>query len=242
MSDFDPMSNSAGKARDALLFALGDSDSDVDVVARIGRVCVELLPVDGVSVSLMTGTDQREILYASDEVVARIEAVQFSLGEGPCFEAFETRRPVLITDLRGATIPAWPMFATEMAGQPVGAIFAFPLISGAISLGAMDLYREHTGWLSTADIAIALQAVDIVTIAVLDLQSNSSDTPWWTALPTHRAQVDQAIGMLIAAFRISAPHALARLRGYAFATGRLVDEIADDLVARRLAPADLDQP
>jgi len=46
--------------------------------------------------------------------------------------------------------------------------------------------------------------------------------------------------MLIAEFRISADHALARLRGYSYMTGRLVDEAADNLVARRPAP-DLDQ-
>ena len=58
--------------------------------------------------------------------------------------------------------------------------------------------------------------------------------------PPTRPQIRQAAGMLIAEFRISADHALARLRGYSYMTGRLVDEAADNLVARRPAP-DLDQ-
>jgi hypothetical protein len=56
-----------------------------------------------------------------------------------------------------------------------------------------------------------------------------------------REQVHQATGMLIAALRIPAAQALVRLRGYAFATGRLVDDVARDIVARRLSPFDLDK-
>ncbi|MDO3647797.1 GAF domain-containing protein [Nocardia mangyaensis] len=239
MSDQD----SILEARAALLSALDSSRDGVDAVARLGRMCVDLLPVDGASISLMADTNIRETLYTSDEVVARIDAVQFSLGEGPCFEAFQTRRPVLVADLR-ATNTAWPVFATEMTNEAVGAIFAFPLISGAISLGAMDLYREQPGWLSAAEVAIALQTVDIVTLAVLEMQMNVLDQPqsWWTDLPSSRGQVHQATGMLIAEFGISAAHALARLRAYSFTTGRLVDDVADDLVARRLTPADLEKP
>ncbi|MCU1641324.1 MAG: hypothetical protein JWN03_1599 [Nocardia sp.] len=242
VGESDPTSDSVSNAREALLFALHNSDGALDAVAQLGRSCVELLPIDGASISLMTDTDRRETLYASDEVVAKIEALQFSLGEGPCFEAVRTRRPVLVADLRAATITTWPVFAAEMVGQPVGAIFAFPLIRGVISFGAMDLYREESGWLSTADVAIALQVVDIVTLALLGMRPSTSDAVWWTDLPANRTQVHQATGMLIAALDISADHALARLRGYAFATGRLVDDVADDLVARRIDPLALDQP
>lgn len=202
---------------------------------------MELLPIDGASISLIIDTNNRETLYASDEVVARIEAVQFSLGEGPCFETFTTHRPVLVADLQTATRRTWPVFAAEMIGEPVGAIFAFPLLAGAGSLGAMDMYSERAGWLSTVDVAIALQVVDIVTLALVEMQMNAWDVSRWTDVPTNRAQVHQATGMLIAELGVAPEHALARLRGHAFAAGRLVDDVADDLVARRLLPADLDQ-
>ncbi|MEU0539985.1 GAF and ANTAR domain-containing protein [Nocardia sp. NPDC005978] len=231
-----------GGAREALLAELARSLDGMDAVARLGDKCVELLPVDGVSISLIVDTERRETLYASDEVVTRIEAMQFTLGEGPCFEAFTTHRPVLVSNLRTATPTAWPIFAAEMTRQPVGAIFAFPLLGGARGLGAMDLYRKQPGWLSTADLAIALQAVDIVTLALLEMQMNGSDPPRWIDVPTSRHQVHQATGMLIAEFRVSPEEALARLRGYCFVTGRLIDEVADDLVARRLKPTDIDQP
>jgi hypothetical protein len=47
--------------------------------------------------------------------------------------------------------------------------------------------------------------------------------------------------MVMAALHLPAAAALARLRGYAFTADRLVDEVAGDVVARRLSPFDLDR-
>lgn len=243
MTDPPGRSESLDPVRAAITAALHDQASGVEVVRRLCQACLDLLPVDGASVSVMTDTDNRETLYASDEVIAHVEAVQFTLGEGPCFEAFHAGRPVLVPDLAAAVALSWPLFAAEMVDQPVAAVFAFPLQSGAIRIGAMDLYRRTPGWLSAEQIAIALYAVDIAALALLAAQAGALDEDGqvWADLPLHREQVHQATGMVIAALGVSAAQALARLRGYAFAAGRLVDDVARDIVARRLSPYDLDQ-
>lgn len=231
------------RLRAAVGHALREHADVLDPVARLCRACVQLLPVDGASVSLMTGSENRETLYASDPIIDRIETLQFSLGEGPCFEAFTTRRPVLVTDLPAHPAAAWPVFATQMADQPVGAIFAFPLVHGAARVGAMDLYRTHPGWLTQAELAIALQVADIAASALIGPGATGSatelDETWLEALPFHREQVHQATGMLIAEHRIPADQALALLRGYSFAAGRTVEEVAADLVGRRLHPREV---
>ncbi|WP_424187087.1 ANTAR domain-containing protein [Actinokineospora sp. G85] len=83
--------------------------------------------------------------------------------------------------------------------------------------------------------------MDIATLVLLGLRVGEIEGAW-SDLPLSHAQVHQAAGMLIAEFAIPAEQALARLRGYAFAVGRLVDDVADDLVCRRLAPAALGPP
>lgn len=232
----DPVSD----VRAAVLASLHEQPG-VSVFERVCRACLTLLPVDGASVSVMTDTARREVLFASDELSARIEAVQFSLGEGPCFEAFESGRAVLIPDLPDSSTKSWPIFAAEITGLPIGAIFAFPLQRGAIRIGAMDLYRREPGWLSPTDLAVALQFVDLLTWVLLNTQTDMVEGEQWAALSGEREQVHQATGMLIAALNIPAAQALVRLRGYAFATGRLVDDVARDIVARRLSPFDLDK-
>ncbi|WP_424187086.1 GAF domain-containing protein [Actinokineospora sp. G85] len=134
--------------RHAVITGLRGGGTGLDAIERVCRACVDLLPVDGVSVSAMTGVASRERLYASDPVADRIEALQFSLGEGPCFQAFNTQRPVFAPDVRATGAAAWPVFAAEIVTEQVGAVFAFPLVSGAISIGALDMYRRAPGWLS----------------------------------------------------------------------------------------------
>lgn len=211
------------------------------VAAQVCQACVSLLPVDGASLSVMLGTRHRQSLYASDSVMEHVEAVQFSLGEGPCFEAFETGVPVLVPDLAIDAGQSWPLFASELASTEVGAIFAFPLRRGAAEFGAMDLYRRSPGWLADAEVATALRITDIAASALLAASATDQDgeisEDWIMELTRTRAAVHQATGMVAGEFAIPTAPALALLRAYAFARGRLLDDVAADLVARRLHPA-----
>ncbi len=227
-----------------VLQALQDQPDGTGSLDQIGRACLELLPVAGASIAVMTsGTQQREVLYASDDTVDALEGLQFTLGEGPCYEAFHTGAPVLVPDLAVDVATSWPVFAHEAAmhagSQDVAAVFAFPLRTGAVSIGALDLYRTEPGWLSYDQIATALQLVDLAAMALLSIRFG--DTAEELAeLPHTRVEVHQATGMLISAWQISAEEALARLRAAAYATGRLINDIAADLVNRRLTPTDLE--
>jgi hypothetical protein len=236
-----PAGDDVAQVRTAMIAALGDSGEASAPLARVCEACVELLPVDGASVSMISGTEHRETLYATDATIAAVEDLQFTLGEGPCFDAFTYRRPVLVTDLARDSATAWPVYAAEISTYPVAAIFAFPLQSGAATFGAMDLYRREPGWLTPGELSTALQLVDLATTALLlGLMPTALDHAEFSTVPNRREVVHQAVGMLMAAHRIPTTHALDRLRGYAFASGAAVEQVAADLTSRRIRPADLD--
>lgn len=217
---------------------------DIPRLAKdVCRGCVSLLPVDGASLSIMLGTGHRENLFATDAVMERVEAVQFSLGEGPCFEAFQTGNPVLVPDLAREGGTSWPVFAAEMPTDDIGAIFAFPLRRGAARFGAIDMYREHPGWLSSSELEVALRIADVATSALLAASANGPDgesgeisAAWVLDFTRTQAIVHQATGIVVAHYAVPAAQALAQLRGYSFATGRLLNDVAADLVTRRLHP------
>jgi hypothetical protein len=238
MSDREDLRDPMGSVRAAVLSALREDTSGIEALAQLCRGCVDLVPVDGASVSLMSDSMHQQMLYASDDVSARIEALQFSLGEGPCFEAFDTRGPVLVPDLKETTTRMWPVFASEASALPAGAIFAFPLQSGAIRLGAIDLYRARPGGLVPAELTVALEIVELATLVLLGARTGGADDSL-AAMPRGRERVHQATGMLLVALDVSAEQALALLRGHAFAAGRLVDDVARDLVERRISPSEL---
>jgi len=222
------------------------AEGGADGPRRIGAACVELLPVAGSAITLMTGTDAQEPVYASDAVVSQLDALQFSLGEGPCVEAFAERRPVLITDLAEVADGRWPMFAHAARDTPVRGLFVFPLQLGAITVGVLDLYRLEPGGLAGDGLAGALRAADAALWSLLGLRAGetlntttngtgSKDLPGWlSGAPLHRSEVYQATGMIIGQLDVTAAIALAKLRGFAFAHDRPIDEVARDVVARRL--------
>jgi hypothetical protein len=241
MNDHDDLPQPVGKARSAAIDALRDQETTLDSLAGAVRACVDVLPVDGASVSLMSSWRAQETLCASDEIAARIESVQFSLGEGPCFEAFATCRPVLVPDLLQASALGWPVFTTSMDQLPVGAIFAFPLQADAVSIGVMDLYRRRPGWLSDDEISLASRISSLVTTVVLGLQLSDDTDSWRAMLTSSRVQVHQATGMIMETFGVCPDEALARLRGHAFVMDRSVEDLAEDVVTRRLSLLDLDR-
>jgi transcriptional regulator with GAF, ATPase, and Fis domain len=227
------------RLRTTVSAALREPGGSNEPLAKVCRACVELLPVDGASVSVMTAAQSRETLYVTDETIAVVESLQFTLGEGPCFDAFRHRRPVLISNLAADSASAWPVFAAEISAYPVGAIFAFPLQIGAITIGAMDLYRSEPRWLAPDELALALRVAELAALAMLGLRHGRLDGEWLADLPHNRTIVHQAVGMLIAEYRVPPEHALAQLRAYAFASGRTVDAVAADLTSRRMHPADI---
>jgi GAF domain-containing protein/ANTAR domain-containing protein len=228
--------------RAAVLAALDDggAGNGVNVVGRVCRACVRLLPVDGAAVSVMVDAGHREIVYASDAVSSALAELQFSLGEGPCFEAYTMGGPVLVPDLAaGPPPPMWPMFAAEAGGYPVAALFTFPVQIGAVRVATLDTYRSTPGSLGPGELATALQVADIAALALSGLRAESGgwldgDGRWMDGAGMRYREVHQATGMLIAHLDLPASAALARLRAYAFGHGRPLLEVAGDIVAGRL--------
>ncbi|WP_235681450.1 GAF and ANTAR domain-containing protein [Tomitella gaofuii] len=196
--------------------------------------CAQLLPVDGASLSAGRGVGGgvREVL-SSDETAAAIESEHDTLGEGPAIEALTERRPVLVADLSADAARGWPVFAAEIARCRVGAVFVFPLHSGAAIAGTMSLYRRSPGWLAPADLATTLRLVDLATAAVLAITSGDGALE---GLSLPRAVVHQAVGMLVSAHRIGVDEAMARMRGYAFASGIDITDLAAEITTGRLPP------
>ncbi|MCT2591439.1 GAF and ANTAR domain-containing protein [Streptomyces sp. N2-109] len=206
-------------------------------MARACRACAELLTVgDGVSFALIGDRQHRETLYASGSTANVLEELQYTLGEGPCFEAFESGGPVLVPDVRTAAPPRWPTFAHAVEEHEVAGLFVFPLGWGAIRIGAMSVYRGQPGPLSVDELATVLQIADVAVWALLMLHQSPSDigaVNWTDETASHR-QVHQATGVLMARLDVPAADAIALMRAHAFLIGALIGEVAADVLDGRL--------
>ncbi|MFD6073033.1 GAF and ANTAR domain-containing protein [Amycolatopsis lurida] len=196
---------------------------------------VALLGVDGMTVSATT-SGSAELAWASDEASARLDDEQFTFGEGPVIDAIATGAPVLCSALD--VTARWPGFTAAALERDVHAVFAFPVMLGAISIGALMCHRRTAGSMDKAEVTTALALADSLTPALLTDPDDSAAEVWSQQL--HRAEVHQATGFISVQLDVSLVDALSRLRAYALSQERPIIEVARDIVARRLRlPRDL---
>jgi hypothetical protein len=163
------------------------------------------------------------------------------LGEGPCHDVLTSAAPVLAADLSDREFSRrWPAFTPEARRLGAGALFAFPLMIGAIRAGVMGLYRTTPGPLPGEGLGDCLILADAATILLLgSVDGKTTADGAGTAgqspdLALHRAEIDQATGMITIQLGVPAAEAFARLRAYAYSQDRRLTDVAGDIVARRL--------
>ncbi len=213
------------------------------IAADVCAAAVAAVQVSGAWLSAATGAERGHLMQATDDVSDRLAELQLTLGEGPCTDASVSGGPVLASDLGEIEAAGrWPVFAPAARQAGAGAIFAFPLRIGAIRAGVMSLYRERPGPLSAAQLGDALIFADTAILLLLDSEGQAAGSmPAGSGpggqppdLTLHRAEIDQATGMLTEQLGVGITEAFVRLRAYAYARDRRLADVARAIVARRL--------
>jgi hypothetical protein len=213
--------------------------------ASVADVCAVAVTAGGLSgawVVAARGGDPDFVMGVTDVVSEQLAELQLTLGEGPCHDVLTSAAPVLAADLGDAEFSRrWPAFTPAACQLGAGAVFAVPLTVGAIRTGVLGLYRSSPGPLSDRQFGDLLILADAATVMLLgsahgngkqedgaELNGQAPD------LALHRAEIDQATGMLTVQLGVPAGEAFARLRAYAYSQDRRLADVAGDIVARRL--------
>ncbi len=212
----------------------------IDTADRLGRLCratTRSLPALGSAVTVMTAEGAQPVAISSDGLTQALEEQQFSFGEGPCVDAFASRRPVLVPDLRNHDRHCWPAYTAAALDRGVLAVFAFPLQIGGARLGVLDVYRDVPGVLTASALRRALSFAEIALWILLDGQQATPVNHPVEGLESavdSRSELFQAQGMVMIQLGVSLSEAMSRLRAHAFAQERKLGDVARDVVARRL--------
>lgn len=202
------------------------------------RRCGEELPVDGVGLALMNDAGHQGVIAATDGSARLLEDLQFTLGEGPCFDASRNRTPVLQPDLAKTASTRWPAFGPAVLEAGIAAIFSFPLQIGAIRLGIMDLYRTTPGSLDAEQLGDALAHADAAVLILLHLQTITAPGkglhPELRDPVQNRAEVHQATGVISVQAQVGLTEALLLLRAHAYTTSRPILTIAREVLVGTL--------
>lgn len=220
----------------------GSFETEIDALERSSdrpeRYCeafVSVFPVSGAAVSTLGSVLGSETLAASDALSARIDELQFDLGEGPCWDAVRSARPVLVPSLRTSGPKKWPAFTQSLVRSGVGSLFAFPLTVGPLRFGAVDMYSSEPVGLSETQTRQAGAMADIVSRHVLRRALSAiGDDADESVSAYSRRLVHQATGVVLAQIDVSADDARLVIQGHAFATGKPMMAVAQDILERRL--------
>jgi GAF domain-containing protein len=204
-------------------------------------VCAEVTEMSGAGIMLLHGGSPRGSVCTTDDVSRSIEELQYTLGEGPCIDAHRQHAPIAEPDLAHPSTVRWGEFARSAVDAGARAVFGFPVSVGDVHLGALNLYRDRPGPLTSEQHADALVVADVAARAIITMQAAAEPGelgPELEATGNFRFVVHQAAGMVSVQLGIPVAEALVRLRARALSTGRSVSEVADAVVARRFRFAD----
>lgn len=165
-------------------------------------------------------------------VISRLEDLQVVLGEGPAELAFaEGRTVVAHLDGDDTDAASFPMFATMASAidEPL-TVYAVPMRPSGRVVGVLTLYLSGDHLARPLDEAEFL--ADAAGAALLGdpATTDISSQPSWP----QQALVHQATGVVVAQLGIAPTDALAVLRAHAFARASTLEDVVDDVLARRL--------
>lgn len=198
------------------------------------RLAAGSLGADGMAVTVSLPGTLRAVIGASNDTARLLEQAQLTVAEGPCTVAAWSGRPVFCADLSDAGETRWSMLVRYVAQLPVRAVTAVPLVlNGGLSdgrtMGSLDTYSTRPHGLDDVDLLRLVELSGLLAVAALRLRSPEPGTPGERDQPWEG--VHRATGMVTAALGVPALDALDQLRARAFTQGRLLTELAADVVS-----------
>lgn len=170
---------------------------------------------------------------SSDIRSAQLDELHYTAGQGPCLDALRSGREVSSPDLAGED--RWPAFRRRAREAGVGSVVAFPLLfqSSVISVGALNLYAAAPhAFIDTrvdAGRAFARQAATAITMILRHADQVALQDQLRETVST-RTVIDQALGILMGARRITADAAFEMLRDGSSRQNRKLSAVADDVI------------
>jgi GAF domain-containing protein len=184
-----------------------------DSLTRVAEYAVRAIPgAEGAGLTLLE-ENRSDTIVSTADFVARIDDIQYSLGQGPCISAARNRQTVMSGSLGGDR--RWPQFGSRVARLGVHSVVSLPLVTDEGVLGAMNVYAHdknaftadagRLGELFTVPAAIAVQNAQVLA------QTKRLASQLQAALSS-RGVIERALGIMMSRSGGTEADALDRLR------------------------------
>jgi GAF domain-containing protein len=201
------------------------------VLQRVTDLATGVLPGEPVTSVTVVERGKPATAAASGELALTLDETQYRLGSGPCLAAASTGRPSELVDTRAAT--DWPEFAAQAAEQGCGSVLSFPFPAQERVAGALNVYarRFTVSDPRTLDVLGRFAAYAVVPVSNMYLYESAMERAGHlqTALDS-RAVIDQAKGILMERFKLTADQAFQVLTRVSMESNTKVRDVAERFV------------
>lgn len=204
----DTETREAFRQLSALVYAGADASSVhqalVDASVRLVEGCQRA--------SLLLRTKDRFATAAStDEVAAGIDQIEIAVGEGPCLDAILDEAYQHDADLTSGSSP-WPRATARiLAETPVRSAIGYRLFLEGQKVGALNLFSDEPGALTSRSADEGAVLASFASVSLLALRAREEAESLRQGLQSNR-EIGKAVGLLMAAHRVSADEAFAILK------------------------------
>jgi GAF domain-containing protein len=201
------------------------------VLEQVSAVAAEILPAEpATSVTVVDGG--RAVTVAASAQLARaLDEVQYRLRQGPCLAAATSGRRSELVDTGNPR--DWPDFATSAAAEGCRSVLSFPLPGRDRVTAALNVYSSASAVPDDRTVERVVRLADYAVVAV------SNALLYETAVERaghleraldSRAVIDQAKGILMERFKLSAEQAFQVLTRVSMESNVKVRDLAERFV------------
>jgi transcriptional regulator with GAF, ATPase, and Fis domain len=201
--------------------SLQDEENLDDTLDRIVTAAVGTVP--GSEHAGITVVEARRKVYtraATDELVRKVDQVQYETAQGPCLDAAYEQRTVRLSDM--TSDDRWPGFTEGALFLGVQSMLSFQLYVVRDNLGALNLYSAETDAFDDESETVGLLFAAHAAVAMAGARREEH----MARAMSMRDVIGQAKGILMERHRLSADQAFALLVRASQRTNTKLTEIA----------------
>jgi len=203
-----------------------------DLLARGVAIATEIFAgCDYAGVSIVHSKGAIDTPAATNEAVRQLDELQFSLKEGPCFDAIWTGDTVHSPDL--ADDRRWKTWGPRaVADMGVASMLSYRLFTSDETVGALNLYSRSRDAFDSDDINNGFYLAAHLAVAI----AGAETTEQLNAAIVNRTAIGQAEGILMERFSLQPAQAFAVLTRISQHSNVRLHLVASELVRTRKLP------
>jgi GAF domain-containing protein len=201
------------------------------VLQKVTDLATRVLPGEPVTSVTIVERGRPSTVAASGELALQLDKAQYAQDAGPCLQAATTGRLVEVLDT--STDDRWEDFPRLAAESGCRAVLSFPLPPQELITGGLNVYARTSQPLDehTRDVVARFAAYAVVPVSNMYLYTEAVErAEHLRAALDSRAVIDQAKGILMERFKMSADQAFSALAAVSMERNTKVREIAERFV------------